>query len=250
MMHAQHAHITDDQCLDLAHGLLEDKERVELLEQSYECSVCESRLKDWVSQKEKVVATWNREHAPAKVQAPKEIDPRSEVSPLDRLREWFSFPKLALGSGLAAAALAIFLFLPAQNDGVLPLPSSADLLNLRGEAATNGDTIFQGFEAYNEENWKSAISLLQTSTADEGLEALRQVYLGSAFALDGQYQEALDVYENVDLADIPEPWRSESRWTQAMCLEETGKDARAQALLEELAKESGEPGRRAQERLK
>ena len=85
-----------------------------------------------------------------------------------------------------------------------------------------------------------------TSTA---LETVRKVYLGSALALSGEHREAADILDGVSLDSLPEEWRGEAQWTLYVALDESGREARADSLLQALSQKAGEIGERARRTL-
>jgi hypothetical protein len=80
-------------------------------------------------------------------------------------------------------------------------------------------------------------------------ETIRQVFLGSAYALSERYREAVVELEKVSFDPLPAGWRSEAIWTFHIALREVGREAAADSLLQALAKKPGKIGQAARELL-
>jgi Flp pilus assembly protein TadD len=107
-----------------------------------------------------------------------------------------------------------------------------------------------GLEAYSDRDLPRAVDLLERARVTTELELLRQVYLGNALAMNGDYETAARVLRKLAGRDMPDPWGSVSRWTLYVSLKESGAEEAADSLLPQLAREPGSVGERAREILR
>jgi hypothetical protein len=65
---------------------------------------------------------------------------------------------------------------------------------------------------------------------------VRRVYLGSALAFQGRYQQAVECLSPLRESVIPDPWGTEARWTLCVALYGAGERGAADSLLSVLSK--------------
>jgi len=260
-------HIDRDSCLDLLHDLLSPAERTTILEHLTVCSECERLLQETAADREQgratsVLRSEVREELAA--EKPVETSPSERSKRADRhsgslrprvisnLPRVLRRPRYQIGAGLAvAAALLVMVLWPSQREiGDAPslywFPAYSSDVRLRTdmEAASDED-LLAGFEAYAEHSPGQAIELLRKAKASEQMETLRKIYLGSALAWSGEYEDAAILLESALAQALPDPWGSEARWTLYVAWMKSGREASADSLLHVLSKETGEIGDRA-----
>lgn len=253
-------HPSDDGILDLVAGLLDEKARESLLGHFTSCAPCEDRFR-------KMAAEWERGRAriPAELCVPVCVELAAAASvaaegglkggPRD-LRRPSSWRRGRSG-GLVAVGVTGFLIVVISvrsthrgrhGEGLefAPLPNCEELVVTRGGGA-GGDARgwHAGLVAYAEGDMTKASALLASGGAADRCQSMRLLYLASSLGFTGRYSEGLRALEGVEEAALPEPWRSESRWTRHLLLRGSGEAASADSLLAILAGEEGEVGERA-----
>jgi len=281
------AHATEDRILDLVLGLLSPQEREPLLDHLAGCAQCEMVLRNLVAQQERLRGSYRvREkteggvaveplapaqgrdrRGPATHRRSERTGPRSAVpsgesrfkSVLASLfRPWPRTAWVPLAAGCAAGVLILVLMAGphggSRNGGnpmVHPLPPLGIEQNsvVRGPSGPLSSAA-EGLDAYESGDYPLAVRLLREAHAEGEMETVRRVYLASALAMSGEYPQALFVQKSVENADgLPEPWRSEFRWTSYVTFSRCARKASADSLLRLLAAESGPVGDRAREVL-
>jgi hypothetical protein len=151
-----------------------------------------------------------------------------------------------------AAAVLLLIILPqlGERPGIVlyPLPTTYDATRLRAIATEASEDLAAGLKAYADQDLERAITLLERADAGE-LETVRRIYLGNSLALEGRHPEAVEVLDPVSFDTVPEEWRHEAQWTLFVSLRRTGREARADSLLQILAMRPGDVGERARRLL-
>ena len=225
------AHATDDRLIDLAHGLLEPAERSACLAHVGKCSTCEERFRAIAG-----------EHA--------RLD-AAGAPPVSSHRVRYV---------VAASIAALLLFAAALRVGRatdvgpapywLPIEREQAVLRAHGDAEAPAD-LARALEAYAKQDAPLAVELLRAADPPAEYKPLRDLYEASALELGGDAAEAQRVLDGLHVDTLPEPWRTQARWVAYASARDQGQDDRAAALLETLARASGEIGelaRRERER--
>jgi len=241
-------HLDEDACLDLLHGLEPPEKREASLQHLAACPSCAQRFQLMFSERESLRAQEG--------EALRGDEAAPESTLWARLRASLRRPRLQLAMGLAAAvAVVIVTLLPRQAPEpeaslLYWLPSSTADLRLRTSDGTAlNEDLAAGLEAYGNRDLDRATRLLERAEVGGHYETIRKIYLGSTLAWSGKHAEAAALLGNLSTRTLPDPWRSEARWTLFVALRGCGRNARADSLLALLNRESGEIGRRAHEQL-
>jgi hypothetical protein len=80
-------------------------------------------------------------------------------------------------------------------------------------------------------------------------DILEGLMLASAYANDGQPEDALRILELLELTTIPLPWRNRGHWIEYQSLRQLNSEPEARRLLETLAEASDEVGAMARREL-
>jgi hypothetical protein len=253
----------EDLCLDLLHDFLPSEEKEALLNRMAEDPVLEAVFRRLVRERERLRASRSLRRLPSgdliveKVGvAQEEVQPRQQGNAWERLLEsWQTAAnrrRLVLTAGVtAAAALLVFVLLPRLQSPdaralLHPLPAYAEDLQVRSAENDHPDQeLVAGLRAYSREEYRTAIGHLERARNEGPLETVRKLYLGSALAQQAQWEQAVAVLASHATTPLPDPWGSESRWTLAIALAESGNQTGADSLLQALAAEPGEVGERA-----
>lgn len=248
-------HLDDDRRLDLLHGLLPDAERERALAHLEACAACEELLRADAAAHERLRA---RGAPPALAALPPRATAPSPAGPVRpaaaRLRlaaAWRRPPVRWAAVAMAAAAVLALIVLPRGGGDAWPalsrLPAAGGEVLVRGgdgRTAPDGE-LGRALAAYERGDWDRAAELLSRLEAPPALRTLRDVYLGSALAWQGNHRRAAAVLAPVAGAALPDPWGSEARWTLYVSLRRSGQEARADSLLAVLSREPFELGERA-----
>ena len=255
-------HLTEDTCRDLLGDLLSPAERRAVLTHAAECPSCEDVLRVCAGERERMRI---RGYALGLVKPPRETEPAAGKEPGppaerpstgQRLIEWLRGlappPRWGFAAGaVAVAAILLVLILPPgpvpYSDLSRPLLPYQEGITLRGESGSADDALLQGLHAYTADDLAAATDQLDTAAADGPAELVRRVYLASALVRQAEYARALEVLESVNFAQIPEPWRRETRWNLYLALRGSGRDSEADALLDTLTDDPGVLGQRARD---
>lgn len=226
------AHLSEDQCLDLVHGLAPPEARDAWLAHLRTCAACEALLRECNDARESARA--RMEPALAKLRTP-------------RRRAYAAWGVVAA----AAALIAITLLLlphrepPALASHVHALPANPELTALRGAAPTTADAhLRRGLAAYGERHYGRAAEEFAHAEATGSVDAFRRVYLANALAKDGRFAEAEVALESVTDASLPEPWHGETAWLRCVLAFAAGDAARCDSLASALARQSPEMAQR------
>lgn len=235
------SHPGSDRLLDLALDLLPADVRQATLDHLLRCASCDKEFQSIMAshvraeaQQQEVFALHPVEGLPARRVAP-------------TVRPWM------LAAAVAAMALGGTWFAAhnrAPSRPAVDLTPHLPVTELRGvirsSATSSADSaILRGLDAYNRGDLTSARRLFGSVTTRGPMESVRRIYLGSLRMQQGDAEGARSIL--LDLPDyfVPEPWRSEARWTLAMALARSGHGAAADSLLGVLSAEEGPVAERA-----
>ena len=240
-------HRTADELLDLVLGLTPADARRELVAHMAACASCEARLRE-------VAATHERARAlQATIRSGAgRPEARAGAGLFLRQPSRFTVVSLALAAALTVlAGLFVMLRLPLQPvtrppEAVAWLPRPELGALTRGGDSNGADTaLIAGLAAYELHDLLGARELLESSRATGVMEQVRRVYLANTLLHLGAVNPALEQLQSLDYTELPEPWRSESRWALGSALARTGNTRQADSLLRQLATEPGPIGARA-----
>ncbi len=250
------SHLSDDRLLDLVNRLLPAEERGRELLHLRGCPACVNRLHEVAGSHERAhdraLAALGLAESMSMTDAPGRAAPH----PL-RTR---STRRSAIRTMLAIAAVLALVFLGAyawrsqrpitENFLMawLPMPEPSVFLRDSTQVALD-PSLTAGLAAYRNHDAKEARRLLGRARAEGPNEAVRLIYLGSSELEVGDTKAALRTLAQVDLSEVPEPWRGETRWTQAVAHAREGHAAAADSLLRLLAERSDDLGERARRML-
>lgn len=238
-------HVSDEVLADLSMRLFEGPSTADGLQHISGCPSCEQRFRD-------MAAEWERSavYAPEILESPARAA-RATSSPWRRLRQWLASPQLRWAA-VALTAVALFLFMiprlietPSESQVTMLPALTPDVLPRAVLPNAGNDAMIQGLDAYARKDFDAAIAALASLQTTGPADALRRVYLASAYAWTAQHEQAVETLEDVPLDAVPDPWSAEARWMLYLSLTEMGQSERAQAVLRELAATPGEAGSRA-----
>ncbi len=244
-------HFTEDSCLELILGLLTDFEATLMVEHAASCAPCAEMLRARSAEVETAAASMPPELLrPATLRA-EAAAAKAGAGFFERLRA--ALWPTRLGFATAAAALLLLVVLPrtlrdTPTDLLRSIPRPGEELQLRIGSGGSPE-LSVAIDAYDRGDLDNAVHMLQELELAEPLESLRRVYLGNALARSGEYARAVDALESIPFDLVPDPWSSEARWTLYVALLEDGRAGGADSLLRVIAKEPGDVGDRARERI-
>lgn len=251
-------HLDDDLLLDLVNQLLPAAARHEALSHLKVCATCADRLREAGASHE--IALGRAELALAARPTGAGLRPERAMRHGRRIPRrggqgaWIR-PALAVAALLLVVLAGDRLLKNSGNRGVSEpamawLPAPEPTVVQRDSMATAVDPRFaQGLSAYRDRDAKTARRLLASARATGVEENVRRIYLGSAELQLGDARAALRALKPVDLAQVPEPWRSEAIWCLSLASAGVGERAAADSLLHLLAVQPGEIGDRARRAL-
>ena len=237
------SHLGHDRLLDLAEGLLPADLRATALAHLKSCPACETRFQD-------IAASQARAQSEASTVlgggATRFGRATVHARPLRQAR-WL------LVTGAVAAALAIALF--SARDRVprriaSQMDSSLPVARLRGairdvQSSAADSAVLAGLDAFNRNDYDAARRILESTRGKGGMETVRRVYLGSVRLQLGDAAGARSILLGLPEQRIPEPWKSEARWTLALALAGSDHHEAADSLLQVLSAEQGPVADRA-----
>ena len=254
------SHLNEDRCLDLIRGFLSPEERERILAHMQACAECETLFVRHLADEERLRARGALRATPdGRLKLEPYLTEEPATAPDSRRQSLRRFLRPALGVASTAAAVVVLLLLSPRQAGddpaamLRPMPALGEQVRLRSDPPYGQDEAFAlGVDAYERGDLHTAVKRLERATTTGGpgrLEALRRIYLGSAYARLGQFDEAAQVLETVPFVSVPDPWGGEGRWTLYVAYKSLQRDALAQAILEELSREPGQFGDRARDAL-
>ncbi len=265
-------HVDIDLFPELLHGLLSKEETEAILAHLSVCATCENLLREGAADLERLRASRSlrctpdgdvvleecrtpRREEPAAGEMPRGADLRRPAW-RDLLRG-LRWPRLAWALSLAGAVALCVVFLWPRHPGTpesVPLywiaPMGEGTLQRSTEQGALSPALAEALAAYDAHNLPRAIELLsQARAGDENGETFRKIYLGSALAMSGRYEEAVSVLGALPLESAPNPWGMEAHWTLYASLKASGREASADSLLRRLAQGERSIGERARRAL-
>jgi len=252
------AHLTDDRCLDLLHGLLADAEVQAIAAHVATCPPCEGLLQASAAERERTRSRASGIRSPiAAVQGVGGgAGPTPGGSGGGGTPRWRQALPWALAASIVVAA-GIFASDSFAPSGRIPTAKPAAVwIELPRAGVSNREVrpsaadadVERGLAAYERHDVDAAIRILGSTTASGEMDIVRRVFLASALALGGRDDSiaaARQLLADIALDDLPEPWRGEALWTQCVVLFRSGEPTTADALLRELAKRDDAVGTRA-----
>jgi tetratricopeptide (TPR) repeat protein len=265
-------HLDEHLVLDFLLGCLSPTENEKVLLHLTECPACEKLFQRRVAESERFDATRILHVLPDGELAVERRGTAARAKSWESPNLWSylikfwqdvrmrcSRPRFQLAGGLAAVT-ALFLivwFHGVRTSDTSPLyllrPYSFQLQSREVPGTAPGEDFKAGLDAYNNKEFKLAIELLQRAKDSEQTaahETIRRVYLGSAFAWNGDYEEAIEILETIPFPLVPPEWSREAHWTLYIAMKESGRDESADSLIEILSGKPGKVGERARTLLK
>lgn len=255
------SHADPDTCIDLIENLIPPAERERVLAHLAVCPSCEDLLRRQAATRERLRAEAPEalRHEPRRHHGPG-AHPRGRTSTATIGR--FFAPAasgrgIALAGALAAVALVVVVARtprvegPAARTTAAPpqvhwLPGSeTEVITRAPWTAAPDPNVRAGVEAYARHDLAEARRLLGSSRSEGSLEVMRQLFLGSAAALDRDFAAAEDLLARLPMEQVPEPWRGEALWTLYAVFESRGARTRADSLLTLIAASPGPIAERA-----
>jgi len=241
------SHPDADTWLDFLHGLLEPAEQERVLGHLETCGTCEDEFRRTAASHARGRAAVSRLGAAAP--PPRALKTRGTMRRFPAWRLTAAAAILALAVGIPVSRRTSERAAPVLEPAPkLPAPKLRGAI--RGLVSTAADSgVVRGIEAYNQGDLARARELLLPDT-DGLMEPARRLYLGTVLLELGDATGARDVLQTLDYERIPEPWKSESRWTLARALGNAGNRTASDSLLRVLASEEGEVAERARRALR
>ena len=264
-------HIDEHVCFDLIQGLLPPGEEKEILAHISDCAACERLFQALAAESARVDATMAvRSPADGEILLERRGTALRRKRTIrftlwDKLARWrehmrglFLRPRYRLAGAIAVVLAVLMRVLlpqfsgPSQSPDLHMLPLYAFTLETRAVDDRVPDDLRAGLDAYQRKDFENAVDFLTRPTLsdlDLPEEAIREIFLGSALAWNGDYRGAAEVLDKASLEIVPGEWGREARWTLYVSLRESGRTTAASTLLKALAKETGPLGERARRAL-
>lgn len=266
-----HRHLDEDRVLDLVNSLLPGTERRSTLGQAAACRECESLLREMAATYERAQSRAAQQIHLAGTPATPRDHPIHELDEIARVREapvprevtvlragpsrWQRSrrPVFGIAAVVIAASVGSYSLWQRQAghraSGIgdvdwLPVPRPI-VLNRDSLSVTADEALSDGIAAYRAQDAATAVRLLRLAHVTGALEQVRLLYLGNALLQLDRAHEAVDALQSVQLATVPEPWRTEALWFLGVAWRAAGETSRADSLLRELSAVPGEIGDRA-----
>jgi hypothetical protein len=247
-------HITEDECVDLLHGLLTDAARSRAIAHASQCAECDGRLREFAGVHERGRALAARVLESGRPSPMPDADRGGSLAVRTARGGAPAGPWLAAAMLVIAAGVGWFMLrpkaVPDRRAELVWLPSLPASGHLRASGDARADSLVSaGVSAYDRRELASAESLLATSIASgsPSLEWVRRLYLANTLIALGRGEEAMPLFEARGAESIPEPWSGDWNWTYLVALQQTGASARADSLLKVLQSRPGKVGERARE---
>lgn len=237
-------HPGDDLWLDVVNGLATAGARNAALRHARGCASCARRLEEFA-------ATHARGYARA------ETSLRGAPAAMRRSSWRGGMGRLLPVAAAVAAVLGAYAIWTLSRPAAPPAPGAvawlpapeADVL-ARGPLDDATDPrLLQGLDAYAARDAARARRLLGAARAEGALEQVRLLYLGNVELQLGDAGRAAATLRAVELARVPEPWRSEAQWSTALALDALGDPAAADSIRRGLASRPGPLAERARRAL-
>jgi tetratricopeptide (TPR) repeat protein len=267
----QYFHLDEHTIMDCLLGLMSPSQEQKTIAHLLECPSCEKLFQERSAEIERFHATrilrstperkfYVEKRGTAAQSGAKESSRHQDVKEYIRDSIWARFrrPHIQLAGALVVAIIVAvvivwpqFLGTPPPADLYVLRPYSFQLQQREIPGTAPNEDLKAGLEAYDKKEFEQAIELLEKAPIPEHTahETIRQIYLGSALAWKGEYEEAVAVLDEVPFALVPGEWGKEAQWTLYVSLRESGHQASADSLLHVLSVKSGEVGERARRHL-
>ena len=236
-------HVSEDQMINVLHGLASREDDGTALTHLKSCPECEARFRVLVREREELAG----ESAPGIVGGRLVLPER----PAGRSRPQSDRPgkkRWRVWGALAAAAVVLIVLLPRFQGESDPfdywLPTDDAGTTLRSTQNGTAADFLAGLEAYRRRDAREALQYFEKSRVPEGYETLRSIFLASALILNERFEEAREILTELDIPNLPSDWRRRSWWLLYIALRK-GDDPRAVQVLDELIDVGGEIGERA-----
>jgi hypothetical protein len=220
-------HPGDDLWLDVVNGLADASARSAALRHARDCASCARRLEEFAATHARGFARADAALGGARAARPWRGDAR----------------RLLPVAAAVAAVLGAYAVWTVSRPAAPPAPGTiawlpapaADVLTRSAREDATDARLLEGLDAYAARDAGRARRLLATARAAGALEQVRLLYLGNAELQLGHPGRALAALRAVELARVPEPWRSEARWSMALALDGAGDPAAADSIRRALA---------------
>lgn len=227
-------HLTGDELLDMVLGLSESPVRETLLKHLKSCPQCSAALRNLVEARESASASVDEAMVRLGVLEPRAVAARGMSG---RRPSWWQ-----AGTVAAVAAIALIVLIPWPRASspltaeLRRLPTDIEFTKVRSATTLDRDPhLLKGIRAYGEALDGRAVAELERARPAAEEEPVRRVYLGSALAFQGRYQQAVECLSPLRESVIPDPWGTEARWTLCVALYGAGHRNAADSLLNVLA---------------
>ncbi len=225
MTRASLSHPGDDRLFDLAHGLLPGDEGKACFDHLAACPACEERFRGMARDRHRALSM-----------EPGTVEPvRSSI--LGR----FHWRRAALALSAAAGIVVAVLSLSGRQSGPTPywLPIEVNNTLLRSGPAP--ERYARALEAYERRNAARVVAILEGEPIPPQDLYMRLVY-ASALLLEDRTSRAKEELQSLRIDRLPEPSRRRARWLLYTSQRRLAEHEKADALLAELAADSGEIG--------
>ena len=252
-------HLDEDRCLDLLNGLMSPEEKLKALAHMEGCVACESlvraRVSDWERSRSEIEEVTRRLRPEPNLSDMRTRDVGAPAGFGAGIRAILRRRAVRVSVGVAAAALAVITAVmlfrgPAEGPQLDLLPDISADLRFRAEEAPPSGEFVAGMAAYSKHDFVKAIALLEKAQVPPAHTNFKVLYLGSALAWDGRYDDAIAVLRPLVAETLPEPWGAGVLWTYFVSLHRSGDHARADSLADVLAQEPDALGERARRYLR
>jgi hypothetical protein len=253
-------HPREDELLELVNGLLPESARREIVEHARACAACSESLRRFAAThaRSHVRALDSLERADSSLAGPPHAMAAAAAAPASA-RSILRLPSRRVPALAAAAALIVAVggylaFSAARRDAAtdvgpiawLPAPEGG-ILARDSQAGGADPDVAEGLAAYRNRDLSNARRLLARARAEGALEQVRLLYLGDARLRLGETRAALETLRSIDFDQVPEPWKSESRWALSLAFEAEGRRNEADSLWQLLEVRTDEIGERARQ---
>jgi len=227
-------HLTGDELLDLVLSLAESPVREASLNHLKSCPECSAALRSLVEARESASASVDDAMVRLGVLEPRAVPARGMSV---RRRLWW-----IAGAAAAVAAIALIVLMPWPRANsrltaeLRRLPTDVEFTKVRSATTLDRDPhLLKGIRAYGQARDDRAVAELERARPAAEEEPVRRVYLGSALAFQGRYQQAVEWLSPLRESVIPDPWGAEARWTLCVALYGAGHRSAADSLLNVLS---------------
>jgi hypothetical protein len=233
-------HLEEDEVIDLLHGLASPDQRRAALEHLGRCPRCERLFGDRLREREQLRAAG----------LPQELTTVLPRTPAARSRP----ARVAALVAAAAVCIATWLVVSHNHGGdAYWAPIEIEAHATRSGDPVRNERFERALAAYQRHDAAETIAILGNVSYDfpnaDTADILEGLMLASAYANDGQPEDALRILELLELTTIPLPWRNRGHWIEYQSLRQLNSEPEARRLLETLAEASDEVGAMARREL-